>query len=342
MIFPPPGFNLLIIQANGHHSLTQARRGERRLKPAATQKPFAGGIKLKRGAAIFETIVLATDLSPAWNEIVSCGREWRGLGVRRVILTHVLTPGPFAGPEADARAEAEPYLRMQQRQLEAQGLEVALETPAGLPGLSLNRVARAYDASLLVLGTHGKSRWREGVLGSFSSAALHKASYPVLLLPVRIPPDRESRHDLWRCREWLRHVLFPTDFSEIAAEALVTLELLAPRGVARVTLLHVLEVHMSELYGGHLQVAADAPEYNSLAILKARLEAAGVPQVQTRVTPGHPVPVILAALQSLDISLIVMGTQGRGFIEELFLGSVAHNVSRVAACPSLLVPWMKR
>ncbi len=65
-------------------------------------------------------------------------------------------------------------------------------------------------------------------------------------------------------------------------------------------------------------------------------------EVQSQVSPGHPVAVILAAVKSLDISLIVMGTQGRGFIEELFLGSVAHNVSRVTPCPILLVPWMKR
>ncbi len=259
-----------------------------------------------------------------------------------MILTHVLTPGRFAGPEADARTEAEPFLMMEKRQLEAQGLEVILETPTGLPAQSLNLVAQQHDATLMVLGTHGKSLWREGVLGSFSSAALHRASYPILLLPVRVPRDRGSPHCLWRCRELLRHILFPTDFSEIAAEALVVLELLAPRGVARVTLLHALEIHMSEIYGAHLQVAPDAPEYNSLAILQGRLQAAGVPEVKCRVTPGHPVAVILAALPSLDISLIVMGTQGRGFIEELFLGSVAHNVSRVAACPILLVPWMKR
>ncbi len=259
-----------------------------------------------------------------------------------MILTLVLTPGRFAEPEAEARAEAEPYLMMQQRQLEAEGLEVILETPTGLPAQSLNRVAQDHEATLMVLGTHGKSLWREGVLGSFSSATLHKASYPILLLPVRVPPDRESPHCLWRCLDLLRDVLFPTDFSEIAAEALVVLELLAPRGVARVTLLHALEIHMSEIYGAHLEVAPEAPEYNSLEILKARLEAAGVPEVRSRVTPGHPVPVILAALQNLDISLIVMGTQGRGFLEELFLGSVAHNVSRMAACPVLLVPWMKR
>jgi nucleotide-binding universal stress UspA family protein len=140
----------------------------------------------------------------------------------------------------------------------------------------------------------------------------------------------------------LRHLLFPTDFSEIAAEALLLLELLAPKGVARITLLHALEVHMVELYGSGLRVAAEGPEYNSLEILKNRLEAAGAPQVQTRVVPGHPVSVIREAAGRLDVSLIVMGTQGRGFLEELFLGGVAHNISRVADCPVLLVPWMKR
>ncbi len=89
-------------------------------------------------------------------------------------------------------------------------------------------------------------------------------------------------------------------------------------------------------------MAPEAPEYNSLEILKNRLEAAGVPQIQTRVTPGHPYSVILDAVRGLDISLIVMGTQGRGFLAELFLGSVAHNISRVADRPMLLIPWLQR
>jgi nucleotide-binding universal stress UspA family protein len=37
-----------------------------------------------------------------------------------------------------------------------------------------------------------------------------------------------------------------------------------------------------------------------------------------------------------------MGTQGKGFIQELFLGSVAHNVSRLAPCPVLLILPKKR
>ena len=252
----------------------------------------------------------------------------------------MLTPGHPSGPEA--QAEAESYLKVQARQLETQGLTTILEIPSGPPGQSVNRVAQKHDASLVVLGTHGKSLWREGVLGSFSSAVLHQARYPILLLPVRISEKHLTPRGLWKCPELLRHVLFPTDFSEVAAAALVVLELLAPRGVAQVTLLHALEVHLGELLSPNLQVAPEAPEYNSLEILKSRLETAGVPRVQTRVLAGHPYSVIRQTLQSLDISLIIMGTQGRGLLAELFLGSVAHNISRVATCPILLIPWMKR
>ena len=54
------------------------------------------------------------------------------------------------------------------------------------------------------------------------------------------------------------------------------------------------------------------------------------------------IPAILEALKNRDISLIVMGTQGRGFIQKIFLGSVAHNVCRLAPCPVLLIPPASR
>jgi nucleotide-binding universal stress UspA family protein len=265
----------------------------------------------------------------------------QSLGCSRAILTHVLTPGRFSEPQGETGVEAESYLKVQARQLQAQGLEVALETPTGPPGQSLNRVAQKHDASLMILGSHGKSLWREGILGSFSSAVLHQARYPVLLLPVRFSPQRQINYSLWQCTDLLRHVLFPTDFSEIAAEALVVLELLAPKGVGLVTLLHALKVSLGHLFTSPRQVD-QVPEYKSLEILRHRLEAAGVPEVRAQLTPGHPFSVILEAARTLDISLILMGTQGRGFIEELFLGSVAHNISRVADCPVLLIPWINR
>jgi len=108
--------------------------------------------------------------------------------------------------------------------------------------------------------------------------------------------------------------------------------------VTRVTLLHALMTTPGKL--GEPQSGTDAGPVarNFLDLLQGRLEAAGVPKVQTRMVVGHPVPVILEFLQTSDISLIVLGTQGKGFIAEIFLGSVAHNVSRFAPCPILLIP----
>jgi nucleotide-binding universal stress UspA family protein len=81
---------------------------------------------------------------------------------------------------------------------------------------------------------------------------------------------------------------------------------------------------------------------NFLEVLQARVQAAGAAQVDLCLAAGHPVAVIRGILASRGISLVVMGTQGKGYIQELFLGSVAHNVTRLAPCPVLLIPRIER
>jgi nucleotide-binding universal stress UspA family protein len=286
---------------------------------------------------IFDRVVMATDLSPAWDQIVACGGELRELGCSGVILTYVITPNFFGGPGESLPAPATSRLAAQRRCLLNQGLEVIIETPIGLPGRSLNGVAQKHGASLIIIGSHGKSRWREGVLGTISGAVLHNVQFPLLILPVRLA-DGQEPSCLWHCTELLSHLLFPTDFSQTAAEAMCYLELLAPRGVTRVTLLHALVTTPGKLSEPRSTTEARAVARNFLDLLQGRLEAVGVPEVHTRMAVGHPVSIILKFLKTTDISLIVLGTQGRGSIAEISLGSVAHNISRFAPCPILLIP----
>ena len=286
---------------------------------------------------IFDRVVMATDLSPAWDQIVACGGELLRLGCSGVILTYVITPNFFGGPGESLSPPATSRLAAQRRVLEEKGLEVIIETPIGLPGRSLNGVAQKYGASLIIIGSHGKSRWREGVLGTISGAVLHNVQFPLLVLPVRLA-DGQEPSCLWHCTELLSHLLFPTDFSQTAAEAMCYLELLAPRGVTRVTLLHALMTTPGKFSEPQSYAEARAVARNFLDLLQGRLEAVGVPEVQTRMAVGHPVSVILEVLKTTDISLIVLGTQGKGYIAEISLGSVAHNISRFAPCPILLIP----
>ena len=291
---------------------------------------------------MFKTIVLATDLSPAWDEIIACAGEFKALGCSRVILTYVISVKFMVGMEGILQSTARPKLTAQQQQLEAQGLQVAVELPMGLPAESLNDIACRHGADLIVVGSHGQSLWREGVLGCFTCAVLHNIHYPVLLLNVKLKlPGQPGSCQISRA-EVLRHVLFPTDFSEISSRALEYVERLAATEISQVTLLNALDAPGHEAYPEGYQEIAQAAARDLLAQWQQRLLKAGVPKVHDHLDPGHPIQAILQVLGSQDISLIVMGTQGKGFIKEIFLGSVAHNVSRLAPCPVLLIPPLSR
>lgn len=75
--------------------------------------------------------------------------------------------------------------------------------------------------------------------------------------------------------------------------------------------------------------------------MKLRLEECGAARVDTEIPYGSPTQVILERARSNAFSLIAMGSQGRGFISEVFMGSVANNVARHAPLPVLFVPAMR-
>jgi nucleotide-binding universal stress UspA family protein len=286
---------------------------------------------------MFERIVLATDLSSEWDQIIGCAEELKALGCTRAILTHVIVTKGLVGADVVAQSALRPKLEAQGKQLESQGFEVIMETPVGLPAFSLNDVAERHCASLIVVGSHGKSTWREALLGSASNALLHHARFPVLLINVkRLQEGRQGSACQLHTTELLRHVLFPTDFSRVATGAAAYLEYLVSGGLSEVTVLHALEV--LDAYPPAILEPAETAARAYAGALVNRLKAAGVPKVHSQVSKGHPTPMILQLLKTGGFSLVAMGTQGKSLLSEILLGSVAYNVARLAPCPVLLVP----
>ena len=70
---------------------------------------------------------------------------------------------------------------------------------------------------------------------------------------------------------------------------------------------------------------------------RERLLQLGAASVETLVDRGHPALKIIERAKESGRTLILMGTQGKGFVEELFLGGVAHNVARRAPLAVLFV-----
>jgi nucleotide-binding universal stress UspA family protein len=70
--------------------------------------------------------------------------------------------------------------------------------------------------------------------------------------------------------------------------------------------------------------------------MAARLQALGAKSVEVDIVYGFPAPTI--ADRAREHSLVVMGSQGRGFIRGEFLGSVTQKVLRRAPTALLVVP----
>src|SRR6266568_416375 len=65
-------------------------------------------------------------------------------------------------------------------------------------------------------------------------------------------------------------------------------------------------------------------------------------EIVTRVETGVPYRIILKTLEDEKIDLLVMNIHGKGMLDRALLGSTAERVVRVAPCPVMLIPPMKR
>ncbi|MFA7019097.1 MAG: universal stress protein, partial [Sphaerochaetaceae bacterium] len=136
-----------------------------------------------------------------------------------------------------------------------------------------------------------------------------------------------------------QHILFATDFSPGAQGVSLYLEqLLATGTVKEVTLLHVQDRSRIE---PHLVDRID--EFNKtdkerLQELKGRLEAGSDVSVTPKLVYGDPHTEVMREITESGATMVMMGTQGRGFFKELFVGSVSQFVARRSPIPVLLIP----
>lgn len=277
----------------------------------------------------FEHAVLAVDFSPATDPLLSCLPELMQFGVQTVTLVYVLDVHYPHAPETEHLPHYEQRLRQAAEAIEAQGLTTGTEIRIGDPAAEILSVAREIEASLLVMGSHGHGLLGEALLGSVAAAVTRWATLPVLILPLEvIIKEGKHRCSLTRAR-LLEHLLYPTDFSDAAQHAFITVKQLSGR-VSMITLLHVKEESLD-----------DDDSHAGRAVLEqlvAGLAESGSAGVEVRMEHGSPGETIMRVAREESVSLIIMSSRGEGVIKEHFRGSVSHYVLHHADIPLLLIP----
>jgi len=288
---------------------------------------------------MFKKIVIATDLSPASRSFCECAGSLREVGPESVWLIHVCNVREVGGLSDDFKQQHTAEIEKEAAILKKHGLTVKPEIVEGIPFVEINREATKKKASLIVVGSHGEGLLKEMLLGSTAFEIIRQATHPVLVFRHEIIVKEGKKQCLMHCKKPFQHVLFATDFSKNAAHSQRFVDHICHYTHSYVTLAHVqeksrIEPHLKEKLKEFNKI--DMARLNKIA---QGLKKRGAKKVDIAIPYGHPVKELLKLERKVKPTLIVMGSQGRSWTEELFLGSVSHNIVRNAKAPVLIVPW---
>ncbi|MGB9561420.1 MAG: universal stress protein [bacterium] len=146
------------------------------------------------------------------------------------------------------------------------------------------------------------------------------------------------------------YILFPTDFSELSAQAFNYVKKLKEAGARKVHLLYVLDIVQISFIGtidtfSSLRVDSIEKEVKreledkaqkGLSEMKLELEAAGF-EADYEISEGIPYEKILEIAGREKVDIIVIASHGKSPLKEMFLGSTSEKVIRFAKCPVLVV-----
>lgn len=290
---------------------------------------------------MLSNILVATLLSEASNRVLECVKGLSRVGARQAVLVHVLDVQHVGGLYLALRKLTLPDSEAQKGTLEKAGFKTEAEIPHGLPYYEINKLARERGCGLIVIGAHGQSPFKGILLGSVAHSLLENAVFPILLVRLEITAGDDGSRSRLVCQDFFLHILHPTDFSDVAERAFQILEKVVSETKCAVTLLHVQDKARIDPHLRHRLEEFNRTDTERLERRREHLLSRGAAVVKIEVVYGSPTVLILERARQKQFSLILMGTQGRGCIQEIFLGIVAHSVARHAPLPVLFVPAMR-
>ncbi len=141
----------------------------------------------------------------------------------------------------------------------------------------------------------------------------------------------------------LKKVLLPTDFSDSARHAFTYGVSFAREYKADLVLLHVVENltvgYASDLFPVPMaEVFQEISGYAKAELARLGEEARGRGvSVEEQVVQGKPSAEIIRFAAENQIDMIVLGTHGKGMLDQALFGSTTERVVRRAPCPVLTV-----
>lgn len=136
---------------------------------------------------MFTRVLYPTDFSTVSEHAQQYVVRLKETGAEKVVVLHVVEVAALAAVAPIYAADVEPFLQRVVDQFRDAGLDARYEVRTGVPAREIVAAADDVDASLIVMGSHGRSQVAEILLGSVTEGVLRRAHVPVLVVT---PKDR--------------------------------------------------------------------------------------------------------------------------------------------------------
>ena len=273
---------------------------------------------------MFERILVATDFSQGAGAALDRALRMPLGSNARIDLLHVIPDLRPAVEEGEAITALLAEVDRAQAAAPTSSVRIAGNCVRGAPYVEIIRAARARDAELIVVGVHGKRRFRDLFVGSTASRIVRSGDLPVLLVrTAAVGPYR---------RALVAAALMDADAQlfQIARKV----------GIERPDVVHAVHVPFEAFQAGTAG-ARDTLRTDYCTAASTRLKSlldtiAPAAQCQMTVRTGDARAVILEEARRSGAELLICGTHARVGIAHALLGSVAETMIAAAPCDVLV------
>ncbi|MFB6167218.1 MAG: universal stress protein [Haloferacaceae archaeon] len=231
----------------------------------------------------------------------------------------------------DQRAAGEELINSVARLGDEIGVTVRTELIEGNPAESLHDYVTNNSIDFVAMGTRGRSNIERHLLGSVTERVVRTSPVPVLT--ARTENDLETPVE-----QDYTDILLPTrggDGSELAVDHAVSI---AARFDATLHVIYVVDVRSQAAKHDTYELGELVDELRT-AVTDAVTDRADEAGIDTRVAiqQGTPHSAIQRYADDHGVDLIIMGTHGRGRVEQFLLGSITERTIRTADVPVVTV-----
>ena len=188
----------------------------------------------------------------------------------------------------------------------------------GSPAKHLIDRAETVKGDLIAIGSSRKSKYGSFFFGSVGRALTIGSPHSILIAKGTVPATGKIT------------AVFATDHSIFAEDAISLLIKLQPKGIERLVLVTALDKEMKNGAKGDEIVELRKYMQSKGELDKDRLKDSGIP-CEYHVVEGEFSNVIKDAMKRNNAELLIMGAQGHGFIERMFIGS--SSLQQVVTTP---------